>query len=563
MHRVTNGMMAENTLRNISAAAARLTKANEAVASNMKIQLASDDTTVATRAVTYRSYVAQVKQYQDNVNLADAWQTTTDNALSSLAEDITSLKELATAAANSTVTDEDRENYATEVQSYLQDIINIMNSDETGSYVFSGYSTGTEPYELVTTDIGDTVTFKGQYLSLGGVISSDIADDAIEAFFTASAGQVYNSLNDAAGNAYTAYTTAQAASDADPADVILAAKAASALTTYNTIAAAVTTYGGSTNLTDAASFAESDYVTIKAAITTYGGSTTLSDAAADAQKITDTLTAAVTTYSDSTTLTSAANSAYSAYTTAQAAADADPADTNLADAADAAKTTYDILSAAITTYGSTATLAEAAEGAAATSAALASAVTTYAGSDSAITLTDAAAAAKNTYQTLTSADNAAAQNISYNVGFGTSVTVNIEGQDVTGEGDSSIFNTIQKLLLALNGDTTYKTATMDSAGNVTVTTNSLDISALIDELSTALSTVTKAQGTLGARMKQVSSISDRLDDAYEAYKSLMTDNENIDTAAATTELTSAEYTYEAALAVGAKVISKSLIDYIA
>ena len=104
---------------------------------------------------------------------------------------------------------------------------------------------------------------------------------------------------------------------------------------------------------------------------------------------------------------------------------------------------------------------------------------------------------------------------------------------------------------------------MDSAGNVTVTTNSLDISDLIDELSSALSKVTTAQSTLGVRMNQVSSIADRLDDAYEAYSSLMTDNENIDTATAATELTSAEYTYEASLAVGAKVISKSLIDYIA
>ena len=562
MQRVTNGMIAENTLRNISAAAARLAKANEAVSSNMKIQLASDDTTVATRAVTYRSYVAQVKQYQDNADLADAWQTSTDNALASLSEDITSLKELATAAASDTVTDEDRENYATEVQTYLQDIIDIMNADETGSYIFGGYSTGTEPYELVTTDIGDMVTLKGKYLSLGSVISSDMSDEDIEAFYTAasSAGEIYNSLSDAASNAYSSYTTAQAAADADPADVILAAKAAAALTTYNTISAAVTTYGGTANLTDAASSAESDYVTIKAAITTYGDTATLSDAADDAQEITNTLTAAITTYDGSTTLTSAAASAKTAYEAAKTAYEADTTDTTLQAAYEEAEATYNILSAAVTTYGSTATLSEAEVEAKVTSDALASAVATYGGTT---TLTDAAAAAKTTYQTLTSADNSAAQNISYNVGFGTSVTVNIEGQDVTGEGSSSIFNTIQKLLLALNGDTTYKTATMDSAGNVTVTTNSLDISDLIDELSTALSTVTKAQGTLGARMKQVSSISDRLDDAYEAYKSLMTGNENIDTAAASTELTSAEYTYEAALAVGAKVISKSLIDYIA
>jgi flagellar hook-associated protein 3 FlgL len=64
-------------------------------------------------------------------------------------------------------------------------------------------------------------------------------------------------------------------------------------------------------------------------------------------------------------------------------------------------------------------------------------------------------------------------------------------------------------------------------------------------------------------MDNVSSATSSLGDSYTTYKALMTDNENIDTATAATELTSAEYTYEAALAVGAKVISKSLIDYIA
>jgi flagellar hook-associated protein 3 FlgL len=560
MHRITNGMIAENTLRNIGAASVRLAKANAAVSSNMKIQLASDDATVATRAVTYRSYVAQIKQYQDNADLADAWQTSTDDALSSLSNDITSLKEIATAAASDTATAADREDYATQVKTYLQDIISIMNTDETGSYIFGGYSTGEEPYELVSTDIGDTVTFKGEYLSLGGVISSDISDDDIEDFFTASSGDIYDSLSTAASDAYTAYTTAQAAATADPTNVVLAAKATAALTNYNSIAAAVTTYGGTANLTDAAASAESDYETIKSATDTYGGTTALSDAADDAQAITDTLTAAITNYSDSTTLTSAANSSYEAYETAQAAADADPADTSLAAAASAALSTYNILSAAVTTYGSTATLSEAATAAEVTSNALAAAVTTYGGTT---TLTDAAAAAKSTYAALTAADTAGDQDINYNVGFGTEVTVNLEGQDVTGEGDSNLFNTVQKLLLALNGDTSYKTAAMDSAGNVTVTTQSLDISDLIDELSAALDKVTTVQSKLGASMDQVSDISDRLDEAYEAYSTLMTDNENIDTAKATTELSSAEYTYEAALAVGAKVISKSLIDYMA
>ena len=40
-----------------------------------------------------------------------------------------------------------------------------MNSTSAGRYIFGGYSTSEAPYEVVSTDIGDTVTFKGDYLS--------------------------------------------------------------------------------------------------------------------------------------------------------------------------------------------------------------------------------------------------------------------------------------------------------------------------------------------------------------------------------------------------------------
>ena len=442
--RITNGMIADSTMRNINKAANRLADANAAVSSNQKIQKASDDPVVAARAVTYRSYVSQIKQYQDNVDAADGWQTATDDALSELSDIITQLKTLATEASSTgTLSESDLSSIKSEVEELQTQVVTVMNSTYNGKYIFGGYSTTEEPYEIVATDIGDTATYKDEYLSLGGVISSEISDSDIQSFFSSASSSVYDSLDDAATKAYKAYSTAASAGSSN---------AASLYATYTTIAAAVTAYGGSTNLTDAIA------------------------------------------------------SAQETYDSAQAAADADPTDTALAAAATAAKDTLD---------------------------------------------------------TLTAASNSNDQDINYNIGFNSEVTVNIEGQDVTGEGTTdNIFNTIQKLLLALDGDTTYKTASMDSSGIVTVTEETLDISDIIDELSASLEKVTTAQATLGARMEKVENASDTLGDAYTAYSSYMSNNEDIDTAEAATELTSAEYAYEATLSVGAKVISKSLIDYI-
>jgi flagellar hook-associated protein 3 FlgL len=357
-------MLAASTLRNINKAAARLAEANEVVSSGQKIQQASDDPVVATRAITYRSYVSKIAQYQDNVDAATGWQDATDSALSDLSDVIQQVQELATQAASDTLSDSDRSAIATEVTSLRDQAISIMNSTYAGRYIFGGYSTSEAPYALESTDLGDTVTFKGDYLSLGGVVSADLDDEDIE----------------------TAYTGAAA-------------------------------------------------------------TTTIAD--------------------DGTTTT-----------------------------------------------------------------------------------------VSNIYE------DTGDQDINYNIDFNTKITVNTEGQDVIGSGASNLFATFDKLLLALNGDTSYKTATADVSGTVTVTTEDLDISSLLTDLDTDYDRMLTAQATLGARMDHVNSVSDSLDDAATAYAALKSDNEDADSAAAITEESSAEYAYEAALSVGAKVISKTLIDYI-
>lgn len=505
--RITNNMTMASTLNNINAAANRLAAANAAVSSEKKIQSASDDPIVATRAITYRSYVSQISQYQDNATAAAGWQKATDSALNDLNDVITKTKELTTQAASDTCSDTDKTNIKAEVVTLQTQAVSIMNTTYAGRYIFGGYSTSEAPYKSSTTTIGDSVTYKGDYLSLGGVVSSDISDDTIKSFYSANSSSVYDSLTTASITALTAYTTAKAAADAAPTDTTLAAKATSDKTTSDTLAAAVTTYGGSTNLTTAATLAKTAYTILNATITTYGSTTTVSDAAA---------------------------TALTAYNTAAAAATASSSDTTLVTAATTAKATSDALAAAITAYGGT------------------------------TTLTAAAAAAKTTSDTLATAVTATDQNIQYNIGFDNStVTVNTEGQDVIGEGTgSNLFDTFSKLLLALNGDTSYKTASADASGTVTVTTNSLSISGLLDSLTTDADKVETAQATLGSRMDYVDSVTSSLGNAYTAYKTLMSDNEDVDTATAATEQTSAEYSYDAALSIGAKAISKSLIDYI-
>lgn len=503
--RITNGMIAANTLRNINKAANRLASANAAVSSNQKIQLASDDPVVAARAVTYRSYVSQIKQYQDNNKAASGWQSATDDALSQLSDLITTVKTLTTEASSDTCSAEDLSDIKERIEELQKEAVSIMNTTYAGRYIFGGYSTSQAPYEITTTGIGDTAIFKGDYLSLGGVVSSEISDADILSFYNNNSSSLSGSLSNAVADALSAYNVAKAASDADPTNSTLLTKTAAAKSISDALASAVTTYGGSTNLTTAASKSKNQY---------------------------DVLTDAIGTYIGSTTLTDSISSALTAYNTAQAAADADSTDTSLAEAAKAAKNTYD-------------TLVDLSN--------------TYTGTDS---LDTVASSVKTMSDALAQVVSNSEENIKYNIGFSKQVTVNIEGQDVTGQGADNLLDTFAKLLLALDGDSSYKSVELDSLGNPTVEKNSLSLTDLIDEFSADLDRVTVAQATLGARMDNVDKTSNSLADAYTAYSTLMSNNEDIDTAQVATELTSAEYTYEASLSVGAKAISKTLIDYL-
>lgn len=347
--RITNNMMVTNTVRNINAAANRLNEAQERVSSEKKISLPSDDPVVATRAIKYRNYVATIEQYQKNVDDATSWQKVTDSALSDLYDVVEQIRTLTVKASSDTLADSDRTDIATEVGELQKQMVDIMNTSYGGRYVFGGFSTGSEPYKLESTSIGDVMTFKGKYLDLCGVVSDDQTDSDITAFYTANAGNAYTDTGD--------------------------------------------------------------------------------------------------------------------------------------------------------------------------------------------------------------------QSIKYNIGYDSEVTVNIEGQDVIGAGGDNLFNTVSKLLLALKGDTACKTYDTSTAA---VTENSIDsIDDRLTDLDNNLDRITTAQATLGARMNYVNRISDRLDNDYTTYTELMSNNEDVDVSKATIEESSAQTVYEASLAVGAKAISKTLVDFLA
>nr|WP_092074029.1 flagellar hook-associated protein FlgL [Dendrosporobacter quercicolus]NSL47800.1 flagellar hook-associated protein FlgL [Dendrosporobacter quercicolus DSM 1736]SDM75678.1 flagellar hook-associated protein 3 FlgL [Dendrosporobacter quercicolus] len=349
--RITNSMLTSNSVWNLNKNLQRLSQAQQTMASQSNIQLPSDDPVIATRAIKYRNYVSNVEQYQKNTEDATAWMKVTESAIGELTDVLKRIRELTVNGANdATLAASDKEAILTEVSQLKESVVDIMNTSYAGRYVFGGYSTDSPPYEIVSTDVGDKVMFKGSYLSLGGPVSES-AD--LTAFCEANAGQ------------------------------------------------------------------------------------------------------------------------------------------------------------------------------------------SYSGEEK--------------------------QTIRYNVGFGSQMAVNVEGQDVIGkETGLNLFDSIDKLLLALGGETSYQTAeiTDGSPPVVTTTTHELNTSALLDDFDADLDRISAARASLGARMNVASMRSDRLASDEITYNELMSNNEDADVAQASIDVSTAQAVYQASLSVSAKVMSKSLVDYL-
>jgi flagellar hook-associated protein 3 FlgL len=84
----------------------------------------------------------------------------------------------------------------------------------------------------------------------------------------------------------------------------------------------------------------------------------------------------------------------------------------------------------------------------------------------------------------------------------------------------------------------------------------------ISQLSDALSSLTQAQATVGARENRLSAASTSQQDLITSNQAMLSSLEDVNMPAAITELTQRQTTYQASLAITAKVMQTNLISYL-
>lgn len=136
--RVTQSMLTNNMLRQLSNSYALLGKYQEQVQTGKKISRPSDDPVVAMKGMSYRTNLTEVEQYKRNLSTLYNWMDNAEAGLEQANAVLQRVRELVLQASNDTNNEDDRKSIQAEIKQLKDDLVQIANTQVAGKYIFNG-----------------------------------------------------------------------------------------------------------------------------------------------------------------------------------------------------------------------------------------------------------------------------------------------------------------------------------------------------------------------------------------------------------------------------------------
>ncbi|EFV78521.1 flagellar hook-associated protein FlgL [Cytobacillus pseudoceanisediminis] len=145
--RVTQSMLSNNMLRNLSNSYSRLDKLQDQISTQKKFTKPSDDPVAAMMGMNYRTDLNRIEQYTRNIGEVRNWVDSTDDALDKGVLALQRIRELTLQASNGTLEGDQRKAVAEEVKQLKEHLQNIGDTQVGGKYIFNGNQTNVRPSE--------------------------------------------------------------------------------------------------------------------------------------------------------------------------------------------------------------------------------------------------------------------------------------------------------------------------------------------------------------------------------------------------------------------------------
>jgi len=156
--RITNAMTTNKMLLNLNRNANKVDNLYNQQISGKKIQLASDNPIIASRALKFRTNISETTQYARNVSQGLSWMEISEQGFTNMLDILKDISEKCVQGSNDPYAPANRKAIATEIAALYTQIGSEMNISYAGRYVFSGYRTDEPPTFETNNDLKYDIT---------------------------------------------------------------------------------------------------------------------------------------------------------------------------------------------------------------------------------------------------------------------------------------------------------------------------------------------------------------------------------------------------------------------
>lgn len=146
--RITNKMMANNYLRDMSNNLNNMQNLNNQLSSGKEIRRPSDNPYKVARSMQLNTDINANKQYNENIKDTTNWLDTTDESLSQVTNVIQRVRELMVSSGNAAYGSAERGAISNEINERISELTQILNSNFDGKYIFGGTKSSSKPLDV-------------------------------------------------------------------------------------------------------------------------------------------------------------------------------------------------------------------------------------------------------------------------------------------------------------------------------------------------------------------------------------------------------------------------------
>lgn len=176
--RISTNMVNADFLNNLATTTNKVQSTMNQLASLKEVNKASDNPLLVSKILDLNVSISQNSSYAMTISDAKDWTTTQDGALQLVEKSMNNIRNIIVSANNSgTLTDDEFKAYRSELQQEIGTVVDAMNTNYDGRYIFGGSKTTEPPFEVTNDANGEVngLKYNGDETELAREISNGVS----------------------------------------------------------------------------------------------------------------------------------------------------------------------------------------------------------------------------------------------------------------------------------------------------------------------------------------------------------------------------------------------------